>query len=478
MYLSLNVASPELLRFITKENASVNSSYSRTTVSRYSEADVQEMLSQLDPDMSYEEWLNIGMALHSEGYDVSIWDNWSANGTKYKPKECQKKWKSFNDDKGITMGTLIKMARDAGYAGQPYLPVQAQKALPFYHWSQLANLPRRKYLIKGLLELGSMSVIYGASNTGKTFVALDMACHIAYGWEWQNRKTRAGSVVYIAAEGGLGIQERLKAFQIHNNITEYASMFIIPTNVCLCGEQTDLDALLSSVQDIPDIKLIVIDTLARAMGGADENTAKDMGAFIKNCDFIREETKAHVMVIHHSGKDEGRGARGSNSLKCAIDTEIQVTQENGIISANIIKQRDGKTGDIFSFELQAYEVDIDEDGDSIFSCALKCSKVEAHKQRLSGQANQTYLALCNLIIEKGIDFIPKKGMTAQRVVRLDDFKDHFFKAGIANTDEPDNISRAFNRQKNKLKELGYIGEWDGDIWLLDRSDKAGQTKNP
>ena len=55
--------------------------------------------------------------------------------------------------------------------------------------------------------------------------------------------------------------------------------------------------------------LIVVDTLARSMGAGDENTAKDIAMFIRNCDLLRQSTGAHVMLIHHTGKDEGRGAR-------------------------------------------------------------------------------------------------------------------------------------------------------------------------
>ena len=220
-------------------------------------------------------------------------------------------------------------------------------SFPIYHWSELSKLRRRKYLIKGLLDQGGMSVIYGASNSGKTFIALDIACHIALGWAWQGRKTKRRAVVYIAAEGGLGIVERLNAFRIHKKLEGFADLYIIPSSLTLCGENDDLETLLSCLDAIPNIVLIFVDTVARALGGGNENSSEDMGAFIKNCDLIREHTKAHVSAVHHCGKDEGRGARGHSSLKAAIDTEIYVTQKEGVISAEVTKQRDGKTGEIY-----------------------------------------------------------------------------------------------------------------------------------
>ncbi|MBP7904955.1 MAG: hypothetical protein KA099_06475, partial [Alphaproteobacteria bacterium] len=44
------------------------------------------------------------------------------------------------------------------------------------------------------------------------------------------------------------------------------------------------------------------------------------------------------------------------------------------------------------------------------------------------------------------------------------------KAGIASTKKPDSLDKAFHRAKDKLKDGGYIGEWDGYIWLLDNPD--------
>jgi len=71
---------------------------------------------------------------------------------------------------------------------------------------------------------------------------------------------------------------------------------------------------------------------------------------------------------------------------------------------------------------------------------------------------------------QGLDYVPKAGMKSQKVVRIDDFKDHFFKAGISDTDNPDSISKAFGRQRNSLKAKGYIAEWDGYVWITDKSD--------
>ena len=66
-------------------------------------------------DLHYFEWINVGMALKAEGFDCSVWDNWSQNDTRYKKGACQKKWETFKNS-GLSGGTIIKMAKDRGYS--------------------------------------------------------------------------------------------------------------------------------------------------------------------------------------------------------------------------------------------------------------------------------------------------------------------------------------------------------------------------
>ena len=446
------------------------------------------MLAHLHPDDSYDGWLHVGMALHAGGYSLSLWDDWSKRGQKYEAGKCQEKWQGFNGGGGVTMGTLVYMAKQGGYCpavhtqtliDTRYVDTPAPSAhpeIPLYHWRELEALPSREYLIKGLIDKGASSVIYGASNSGKTFIALDIAFHIAAGRDWRGQRTKQGRVVYIAGEGGIGIRERLAAILLHYETEQKPDVYIIPTTVTLCGQDAQHQALIDRIAGIDDIQLIVVDTLARAMAGGDENSTKDMSEFVRNCDIIRHITKAHIIMVHHSGKDDSKGARGSSALKAAIDTEMHVSQANDIISATVQKQREGKTGVSYNFLLRPYEVGKDEDGEAVTSCALEIAEGVRAQDRLTGQAEKAYDVLVNLMIDKGVNYSPKKGMKPKNVVRIDDFRTDFFKAGIAATDKPDSLDKAFYRAKEKLKSRGYIGEWDGYIWLLDKKDKTGQTE--
>jgi hypothetical protein len=159
---------------------------------------------------------------------------------------------------------------------------------------------------------------------------------------------------------------------------------VLPAGISLYGEEHDTDALIEKIRALREFELIIIDTLSRAMSGGDESSPKDMSAFVKNCDTIKEETGAHVLIIHHSGKDQSKSARGHSALRAAVDTEIEITNKNSVISAEIVKQRDGATNEAFHFELKQIYLGQDEDGDKITSCVLEVAEASVTKgdQRL------------------------------------------------------------------------------------------------
>jgi len=447
---------------------------------QFSSDEITRVLSYIDPDTSYDIAKDIGAALKYEGFSRSVWQSWCKQNQKYPISDFRDEWESFGYPQGLKLENVLKKASQKGYI----VPSEIEKKLdefeykqalhqgfPLIHWSELKVMKPRNYLVKGLIDQGGMSVLYGASNSGKTFTAIDLACHVALGWEWCGKKVKQGAVLYIAAEGGLGILERLTAFKKHHGLKDEADVYVLPRSINLGSEKERITTLIDYLEKIPNLRLIVIDTLARTIGEGEENSSSDMGAYIKNCDVIREFTGAHVMVIHHTGKDENRGARGHSSLKAAIDTEIEVYQKNQIVTAAVTKQREGRTGDKLHFEFCEYEVRRDEDNDAVYSCALQSVELGKEIVPLSGQAFAALNLLSDLIIDEAVDRVPKKGMKAQKCVRIERFREDFIKAGIANTDKPDSVNRAFLRAKNNLKDKGYIGEWDGYIWLSGISDK-------
>ncbi|WP_185803976.1 AAA family ATPase [Pontivivens nitratireducens] len=95
------------------------------------------------------------------------------------------------------------------------------------------------YMVKGWLDRNCLSMLYGPSNAGKTFVALDIAMHIAAGQPWRGLRVNGGPVLYIAAEGGAGIRNRLAA--IKRDRPELAAA---PSPCCLLGWTCTAKAML------------------------------------------------------------------------------------------------------------------------------------------------------------------------------------------------------------------------------------------
>lgn len=221
------------------------------------------------------------------------------------------------------------------------------------------------YMIKGWLDRNCLSMLYGPSNAGKTFVALDIALHVASGEPWRGLKVNGGPVLYVAAEGRAGIRNRLAAIKLDRPEFATAPFTLLPVGLDLHG-QGDAVAVCEIMPD-ENPALVVVDTLARSMGAGDENTARDAAMFVSNCDLIREATGAHVMVIHQTGKDEDRGARGSSALRAAVDNEIQVTTDWTIISR---KQRNQEPPAPLHFKLRSVTLGLDEDGDPVTSAVV------------------------------------------------------------------------------------------------------------
>lgn len=246
------------------------------------------------------------------------------------------------------------------------------------------------YVVKGLLERRSYAELYGAPGEGKTFVALDLAYHVAAGRIWHDRKVHAGLVLYLAYEGTGGLVKRTQALRQHYGKADVPLYVAAATfNLRDLTGRRDLGALMATLPTKP--VLIVIDTFAHALMGGDENSAQDVGAFNTAVVDLIQNTGSCVLIVHHSGKNKAAGARGSSALQAAIDTELEI--DSGQILSR--KQRDVEIAPPIGFILIPLVVGLDEDGDEVTSCVVSpISTVAVPAARLTGNAKRGYEALC------------------------------------------------------------------------------------
>lgn len=249
-------------------------------------------------------------------------------------------------------------------------------------------------LIKGLLDQGAMSILYGDSNVGKTFVAMDLAYHVATGKPYGGLKTAGGLVVYVASEGGLAARKRLAALRGKYG-GENVSFLLLAYPLNLRDTKADISPFIEALRairiDRGPIALVVLDTLSRVMAGGDENSSVDMGALVRHFDAIRAGVGSHLMVVHHTGKDKARGARGHSLLRAATDTELEVAE--GVIS--VTKQRDQDKAWSAAFTLASVVLGLDGEGDPVTSCTvgLDLRPERARKAELTDEEKRVQEAL-------------------------------------------------------------------------------------
>lgn len=281
-------------------------------------------------------------------------------------------------------------------------PAPKKKGLYFIPWNEAHPDLNQPFLIDDVMDLGAMVVTYGDSNAGKTYVVLDQDFHIAAGLDWNGHKVKQGLVVYVAAEGGKGFQKRIEAFRRHYKADDLP-FALIPCPIDLQSEQADTNKLIKVIREAEahfgqKCVKVDIDTLARAMGGGDENLTADMSKLVKHCDIIREATGATVNLIHHTGKDKAKGARGSSALRAATDTEIEI--EPGIFTVQ--KQRDMEKIGRSEFSLKAVEVGHRADGKPVTACVVEWVQVSEFETRVTPAAAEM-LALFDQLLEARYD---------------------------------------------------------------------------
>jgi hypothetical protein len=224
-------------------------------------------------------------------------------------------------------------------------PASSRRVLKIVHYGDTDDSDPPRQLVQNTLTEGGLSLVLGKPSSGKSFVALDMCGHIASGTPWFDRGVEQTGVVIFALEGGGSFHLRVDALK--SKFAGDLPLSFVPESVNFLSSPEDLAAAVDAVAVEAahhgiDIGLVVIDTLARAMPGGDENGPQDMTAVIRNMDRLRASTGAHVMLVHHLGKDASRGARGHSSLLGAVDTELTLTKEHGDHNGEmkVTKQKD------------------------------------------------------------------------------------------------------------------------------------------
>lgn len=270
---------------------------------------------------------------------------------------------------GVGLGrarTLLPLPPRSRFASTPFGDILDPKPVAWF--------------IKGVLPQLDIGMLFGASGSGKSFLILDMAAAIVRGVPWRGRKVKQGEVAYIAAEGARGFRQRVQAYIRHFGPEAGAALragFRIHEIAPNLMAENDAKELAKTLRAEGSPKLVIIDTLAQVTPGGDENNSKDMKTAMNHARAIGRATGAMVVVVHHSGKDASKGARGWSGLKGDVDVELEVSRAGDDRTLTVSKLKEGREGDKYGFKLLDIPLGMDDDGEVYGSCVVEHGPVAA-----------------------------------------------------------------------------------------------------
>jgi hypothetical protein len=324
------------------------------TYTEYPEGDkakwAAELLTRLDPRRcdDYFEWVNVGMALSELGETgFNLWDSWSQNSQKYKVGECAKKWKGFDPGHGLTLGSLYHWAeeddpRPKVSEGSEPPPPDEPEAEPMKpgklktSWTVdellTTDFPEPKWAVPGLLPEG-LTVFGGRPKVGKSWFMLQTSWGVATGGKLFDRDVERGSVLYLALEDNpRRLSQRLKDMGVGLGTGIEFETLWKPLH-------KEGMSLLAAKLNAKDYRLVVIDTLTRAIAGVNQGKEIDVvGRVFANLQYMAMSKNIAVVMIDHTRKPSGFTAD-------PIDDMLHTTEKTAIADAILaLYKEQGRAG--------------------------------------------------------------------------------------------------------------------------------------
>jgi AAA domain len=324
------------------------------------------------------------------------------------------------------------------------------------------------YLVKGMVPRVGLCVFWGPPKCGKSFLVFDLMMHVALDWKYRGRKVRQGAVVYCALEGCAAFKNRVEAFRQARLAGDALNVpfHLMASPTSLVADHSALIAAIREQASTP--AAVVIDTLNRSLAGS-ESDDRDMAAYVKAADAIRDAFNCAVIIVHHCGH-EGTRPRGHSSLMGALDTQIAIKRDSaGNIIATVELMKDGSQGDEFASRLDVVEIGIDDDGDTITSCVIEPMEGLAPsgdaRSKLTKGAKIALDALHEAIGECGA--VPPASNHIPNGVKcatIDQWRDYGLRRGISTSDKESATRMAFVRATESLVADRRVAIWDGYAW--------------
>jgi hypothetical protein len=356
------------------------------------------------------------------------------------------------------------------------------RTLPFTTFAEIDLAGSKSWILKGVVARREISYWIAPPGKLKSALMTEIAVHIGAGWDWRGyRNKEPCAVVYFALERGDLVLRRLAAYRARFKLTDLPIAVVSRTlNLMDPGSVKTIVATIRAVEERfgQKVGVAIFDTLAKGInaGGGDEDRAKDKGRAVAYLRQVQDATGVHVAIVGHTGKDEERGARGSNADLADVDLQVQIRGEE-IKVADRIKANDAPEGVLVRFRGLLHDFGPDEDGDPVTTNILDPEIIAAEgesgserqdktkKPRLPPAAKLALKALRTAIEETGTAAPASRYIPAGTLcTTVENWRRYAYQMGISDGEERAR-QNAFRRATERLgaDELALV--WDKYAWI-------------
>jgi hypothetical protein len=269
---------------------------------------------------------------------------------------------------------------------------------PHFERVVTAGIKPVAWIVKKIIERGSVVLVFGDSGTGKSFFAISLAACVVTGTDFFGYPVkRPGAVLYVAGEGISGLSRRFHAWEIACGVSlKETPVFRYTGAANLLDRPGELSfALGAHIEKHGEPRLVILDTWARTMGGDDSNS-QDAAAALSNLDRIRaQHPELTILIVHHSGHAAKDRARGWSGLFAAMDSVYRLEKFDTQIVVTNTKQKEDAPVQPLAFSLRGVKLNgvISEDGEQEFSACCEPCEYTPPERQPKGENQQAIIAI-------------------------------------------------------------------------------------
>jgi hypothetical protein len=368
-------------------------------------------------------------------------------------------------------------AWDSGRYGAGTEQAAPEPLLRILSYAEMQALPDPEWSVKGLLMRSTSALLFGKSNSFKSFLAVDVLCSVGTCRSWHGHEVLdPGPVLYVATEGGLGVaKQRIPGWMEAHNIPEEerGNVYLYPQEIAL-DDDTAVDALLRSCamkrgQPSPAqaFRLVVVDIFGASMNGP-ETSDETARAWVRNVNRILREVGCAVLVVAHTGWADETRARMQTHFWGSFDTRLKAEGDKDARTTvlTVDRHKDADSEGRWGFRLE--ETTLPSGKTTLYPRLSGDVETSQHK-RVSGKPAVALQALSEALADHGRT-LTGPNYPSCPIVSLEDWKRMCGEHGLSSSEDPEALKKAFQRAKEKLIDDGHVRQFGAYAWRVNGND--------